>query len=42
MAYQYVEVMGRHGCVGCGRCVSGCMGCLDISTLLSRIHDECK
>jgi sulfhydrogenase subunit beta (sulfur reductase) len=39
MSYQYVELMGRHGCVGCGRCVTACMGELDISTLLERIHD---
>ena len=42
MSYQYMEVMGRHGCVGCGRCVATCMGGLDISTLLARIHDECQ
>jgi len=42
MSYQYIEVMGRHGCVGCGRCVGACMGGLDISTLLARIHDECQ
>ena len=41
MSYQYVELMGRHGCVGCGRCVASCMGGLDISSLLERIHDEC-
>ena len=41
MSYQYVELMGRHGCVGCGRCVGTCMGGLDISSLLERIHDEC-
>jgi sulfhydrogenase subunit beta (sulfur reductase) len=41
MSYQYVELMGRHGCVGCGRCVATCMGGLDISSLLERIHDEC-
>jgi sulfhydrogenase subunit beta (sulfur reductase) len=42
MSCQYAELMGRHGCVGCGRCVTVCMGALDISTLLTRIHDECK
>jgi sulfhydrogenase subunit beta (sulfur reductase) len=41
MSYQYIELMGRHGCVGCGRCVATCMGGLDISSLLERIHDEC-
>jgi sulfhydrogenase subunit beta (sulfur reductase) len=41
MSYQYVELMGRHGCVGCGRCVDTCMGCLDISSLLERIKNEC-
>ena len=42
LSYQYIDVMGRHGCVGCGRCVATCMGGLDISTLLTRIHDECQ
>jgi len=41
MSLQYQEIMGRHGCVGCGRCVTTCMGGLDISTLLTRIKDEC-
>lgn len=39
MSYQYIERMGRHGCVGCGRCVTTCMGGLDISNLLLRISD---
>jgi ferredoxin len=42
LSYQYIDVMGRHGCVGCGRCVATCMGGLDISALLTRIHDECQ
>ncbi len=42
MSYQYIEVMGRHGCVGCGRCVATCLGGLDISSVLGRIHDECR
>ncbi|HSK09848.1 MAG TPA: 4Fe-4S dicluster domain-containing protein [Vicinamibacterales bacterium] len=42
MSYQYIEVMGRHGCVGCGRCVGACLGGLDISSVLARIHDECQ
>ncbi len=42
MSYQYVEVMGRHGCVGCGRCVATCPGGLDISSVLERIRDECR
>lgn len=42
MSYQYVEVMGRHGCVGCGRCVATCLGGLDISSVLERIRDECR
>jgi len=40
LSMQYMQLMGRHGCVGCGRCVEVCMGDLDISTLLSRMHDE--
>ena len=40
LSMQYMQVMGRHGCVGCGRCVDVCLGDLDLSTLLSRMHDE--
>jgi sulfhydrogenase subunit beta (sulfur reductase) len=39
MSFQCIERMGRHGCVGCGRCVTACMGGLDISNLLGRIKD---
>ncbi len=42
MSYQYVEVMGRHGCVGCGRCAATCPGGLDISSVLERIRDACQ
>lgn len=42
MSYQYIELMGRHGCVGCGRCVATCLGGLDIWSILERIHDECQ
>ncbi len=42
LSYQYIGVMGRHGCVGCGRCVATCMGGLDLPALLTRIHDECQ
>ncbi|MFB3902122.1 MAG: 4Fe-4S dicluster domain-containing protein [Acidobacteriota bacterium] len=42
LSYQYVELMGRHGCVGCGRCVTTCMGKLGIPDFLARVHDECK
>jgi ferredoxin len=36
MSYQYVERMGRHGCVGCGRCEATCLGTLGISSILER------
>jgi ferredoxin len=39
MSLQCIERNGRHGCVGCGRCVTTCMGGLDISNLLGRIKD---
>ncbi len=42
LSYQYMELMGRLGCVGCGRCVSACMGGPDVPDLLARIQDECK
>jgi ferredoxin len=42
LSYQYLEKMGRHGCVGCGRCAETCMGGLDISTLLERFNDVAR
>jgi ferredoxin len=42
MSFHYIQRMGRHGCVGCGRCVTTCMGGLDISNLLVRMKDACN
>jgi ferredoxin len=42
LSYQYVERMGRHSCVGCGRCVDACMAKLGIPDVLLRIRDECQ
>ena len=42
LSYQYVEKSGRHGCVGCGRCVITCPAKLGIPDFLSRVHDERK
>jgi ferredoxin len=30
LSYYYVKKMGQHGCVGCGRCVTACMGGIDM------------
>lgn len=37
-SYQYVQRDGRHGCVGCGRCVSACLTKLDVPSVLKRIR----
>lgn len=37
-SYQYVQRDGKHGCVGCGRCVSACLTKLDVPTVLKRIR----
>jgi sulfhydrogenase subunit beta (sulfur reductase) len=42
LSYQYVERFDRHGCVGCGRCVTTCLAKLGIPDFLARAHDECK
>ena len=37
-SYQYVQRDGKHGCVGCGRCVSACLTKLDVPSVLKRIR----
>ena len=37
-SYQYVTRDGRHGCVGCGRCVSACLTQLDLPTVVKHIR----
>ena len=39
-SYQYVMRDGKHGCVGCGRCVSACLTKLDVPTVLKRIRRD--
>jgi len=39
-SYQYVMRDGKHGCVGCGRCVSACLTKLDLPTVVQRIRRE--
>jgi len=37
-SYQYITRDGRHGCVGCGRCVSACLTKLDLPSVVKRIR----
>ena len=37
-SYQYIARDGRHGCVGCGRCVSACLTKLDVPSVMKRIR----
>ncbi len=37
-SYQYIMRDGRHGCVGCGRCVSACLTKLDLPSVVKRIR----
>ncbi len=37
-SFQYIMRDGRHGCVGCGRCVSSCLTKLDLPSVVKRIR----
>lgn len=37
-SFQYIMRDGRHGCVGCGRCVSACLTKLDLPSVVKRIR----
>ena len=37
-SYQYIMRDGKHGCVGCGRCVSTCMTHLGVPDVVKRIR----
>ena len=37
LSYYYVEIMGRHGCVGCGRCIDVCLGDIGMSKVVHMI-----
>jgi len=38
LSYQYSIIDGRHGCVGCGRCVASCLGRADTWSGVNRIR----
>jgi len=37
-SYQYIMRDGRHGCVGCGRCIAGCLADLGLPAILKRVR----
>ena len=41
-SYQYVQVDGHHGCVGCGRCITVCeaIGLLDVPNVVQRLRRD--
>jgi sulfhydrogenase subunit beta (sulfur reductase) len=38
LSYQFAQPLEQHGCVGCGRCVTTCMGSDDMPTVTARIR----
>jgi len=38
LSYQFAQKLGAHGCVGCGRCVSACLGSDDMPAVTARIR----
>ncbi|MCL6519533.1 MAG: 4Fe-4S dicluster domain-containing protein [Armatimonadetes bacterium] len=39
-SYQYIIRDGRHGCVGCGRCITACLTKLGLPDVVKRIRRE--
>ncbi|MBC7289530.1 MAG: 4Fe-4S dicluster domain-containing protein, partial [Armatimonadetes bacterium] len=39
LSYRYVERNNYHGCVGCGRCVTVCVGRVDMPTVAKQIRE---
>ena len=37
-SYQYISRDGRHGCVGCGRCITSCLTNLGLPEVVKRIR----
>jgi len=38
LSYQFAKSLEQHGCVGCGRCVTTCLGSDDMPTVTARIR----
>jgi formate hydrogenlyase subunit 6/NADH:ubiquinone oxidoreductase subunit I len=38
LSYQFSQKLGSHGCVGCGRCVTACLGRNDMTKVTARIR----
>lgn len=38
LSYQFLRRNGAHGCVGCGRCVTACLGLNDMPSVTARIR----
>jgi len=38
LSYQFAEKLGSHGCVGCGRCITACLGRNDMTKVTARIR----
>jgi sulfhydrogenase subunit beta (sulfur reductase) len=39
LSYPYVEIDGRHGCVGCGRCVTTCPANVGMVNVVTRMRN---
>lgn len=38
LSYQFAKELEAHGCVGCGRCITACLGSNDMPTVTARIR----
>jgi sulfhydrogenase subunit beta (sulfur reductase) len=38
LSYQFVQKLGSHACVGCGRCITACLGRNDVTAVTARIR----
>jgi len=38
LSYQFAKPLEQHGCVGCGRCITACLGSNDMPTVTARLR----
>jgi len=40
LSYYYIKRLGKHGCVGCGRCIAVCMGAISMPAVVGFIRRD--
>jgi Fe-S oxidoreductase len=40
LSYQYIQQNKRHGCVGCGRCITTCLADINMPLVVKAIRKQ--